>query len=212
MAKTPDELLQLVKSWGIEEETKAALKNYLKNEDKVDDIDSWIRDRRTAEQFASQMKGYWAVEDAFAIWLERNLKELYPKVKVTVEGTDKNRSIVQGQAPRGKVTGQPDYLVEFEDGTQIPVEFQFGTSVIDAYDVKKNKVNKAEKNGGVILFVFLPQLKFTLLSAAFIKTNGVDFINPRLGGKNTWNIATEKLIMQDKDYQIKKEDLKEGFR
>ncbi|KKQ96214.1 MAG: hypothetical protein A3E68_01305 [Candidatus Levybacteria bacterium RIFCSPHIGHO2_12_FULL_39_39] len=213
MPKKPDELLKLVEPWGIQEETKKALKKYLKSGESAIDIDSWIRDRRTAEQFAEQMKAYWAVEDAFAVWLEKNLKRKYPEVKVTVNGSDKNRLIVQGQAPRGKVTGNPDYFVDFQDGNpKIPVEFQFGTSILPGYDVKKNKVNKAEKSGGVILFAFLPQMKFTLLSASFIKEHGADYINPRLGGKHTWNIEVGKLIMRNKDYQIKMEDLKDGFR
>lgn len=75
MAKKPDELLQLVKPWGIENETKKYMAKYLSKGKKVVDVDSWIRDRRTAEQFAEQMIAYWAVEDAFATWLEKNLKK-----------------------------------------------------------------------------------------------------------------------------------------
>jgi hypothetical protein len=214
MAKKPDELLELVKPWGIEEETKKYLKKYLnKSKGEVEDIDSWIRDRRTAGQFAEQMRAYWAVEDGFTHWLEKNLQNKYPEVLVERAGTDKNRSIVQGQAPRGKVTGEPDYLVQFQDeGNPIPIEFQFATTELDAYDVKKNKVNKAEKQGGVILFVFLPLKKFTLLTAEYIKKNGEDYINPRLGGKHTWNIKKEKIIMKEKDYKLTKEDLLKGFR
>lgn len=212
MAKKPDELLALVKPWGLEKETKRFMAKYLKGSSNTTDVDSWIRDRRTAEQFAEQMKAYWAVEDAFALWLENNLKRKYSKVSVERMGTDKAREIVQGQSPRGKVTGEPDYLVNFHDSSEpISVEFQFAAVELDAYDVKKNKVNKIEKLNGIILFAFLPKLKFTLMNASFVKAHGKDFINPRIGGKNTWNIPAEKIVTKDKDYQISKEDLQRGF-
>lgn len=211
MAKKPDELLKLVEPWGIAKETKKYMDKYLKKKGKTVDVDSWIRDRRTAEQFADQLLAYWAVEDAFANWLERNLRNLYPDAKVELAGTDKSRKIIEGQSPRGKVTGEPDYKVSLDgDSKIIPIEFQFAAVDITAYDVKKNKVRKAEK-GGVVFFAFLPIQKFTLMTADFIKTNGKDFINPRIGGKNTWNIEISKIIMKDKDYQITKEDLLSGF-
>lgn len=212
MAKKPDELLELVKPWGIEEEARKALVEYLKSSDTATDIDSWIRDRRTAEQFSEQMKAYWAVEDAFAVWLERNLKNSYPTARVIIAGSDQERKIIQGQSPKGKVTGQPDYSVFLDNESDpIAVEFQFGTVELDAYDVKKNKVNKAEKQNGVILFAFLPQQKFTIMTPKFIKENGQLFINPRIGGKETWNIAKEKIVMKPKDFLINEENLRKGF-
>ncbi len=213
MAKKPHELIELVKPWGIAETTKKLMAEYLAKSGKVVDIDSWIRDRRTAAQFAEQMLSYWAVEDAFAEWFESNLRRKYPKVLVRLAGTDKDRRIVQGQSPRGRVTGEPDYLVDLVDGTKpIPVEFQFGAVELDAYDVKKNKVNKAEKSGGIILFAFLPQQQFTLMKPEFIKKHGEVKISSRLGGKETWNILTTKIIFKPKDYQITKADLLKGFR
>ncbi|MCL4397413.1 hypothetical protein M1403_00030 [Patescibacteria group bacterium] len=208
MAKKPDELLALVKPWGIEEETKKYMAKYFAAKGETVDIDSWIRDRRTAEQFGQQMKAFWAVEDAFSVWLERNLRRKYPKATVKISGSDQNRTIVQGQSPKGKVTGALDYEVDLNDGTPpTQVEFQFSTTELDAYDVKKNKVTRAERQNGVILFAFLPIKKFTILSPSFIKENGKILINSRLGGKETWNIPTEKIQMRPDDYQISKEDL-----
>lgn len=212
MARKPDELLKLVQPWGIEKETRKYMEKYLSKGGKTIDVDSWIRDRRTAEQFAEQMKAYWAVEDAFASWLEKNLKKKHPGVSVTLTGTDRNREIIQGQSPKGKVTGELDYNVSFLDGpNSIPVEFQFSAVTLNSYDVKKNKVNKAEKQNGIILFAFLPIEKFTIMTADYIKKHGQILINSRLGGKETWNIPSDQLILKDKDYQIGKEDLLRGF-
>lgn len=213
MAKKPHELVDLVKPWGIEKETKEFMSRYLERKGKVVDIDSWIRDRRTAAQFAEQMLAYWAVESAFATWLQNNLRRKYPKVAVHLTGTDKDRRIVEGQAPRGKVTGEPDYRVDFRDGSEpVPVEFQFGTVGLDAYDIKKNKVNKVEKRNGVVLFAFLPQKQFTIMSAGFIKKTGEVKVSPKLGGKHTWNIPKANLILKSKNHQITKRALQEGFR
>lgn len=127
-------------------------------------------------------------------------------------GTDKDRKIIQGQAPRGKVTGEPDYQVDFgDDLKKIPVEFQFAAVELDAYDIKKNKINKAEKQQGVILFAFLPIQKFTIMIPDFVKKVGDNYVNPRLGGKQTWNIKKEKILFKDKEAQITKEDLLDGF-
>lgn len=198
----PEQLIQFLEGWGMKKEAEILFEREYKHrlgEKPPESIDDWIRNRRNVEAFQRDILLSWFVENVFRLWLERKLKANNPDIQVTKFGSNADRRIIPGKAPKG-VTTIPDYEIHLPDGRIKRVEFHFATAKLRAYDIKEDDPKRMEEYNGIILFAILPERKFFILKDPnWILDNFELRPNPRWGGKPCYNMPASKLNWYDAD-------------
>ncbi|NMC00572.1 MAG: hypothetical protein GYA35_09865 [Thermoanaerobaculaceae bacterium] len=132
---------------------------------------------RTYLEYRKDMKKKAIAELEILEWLERKVKELYPrkKVKVYKSGGDKFLWFLR----KGGVSRDADFIAEIDDVGKIEFEFQYAEKVdLDFYDFKVSKV--AKKKGGkhepikekYFVYIHKPQRKYAVFKPEWVLQNG----------------------------------------
>lgn len=156
-------------------------------------IDKWIKNRRREEEFLVDLIKAWFMEDLFGEWLRLYLSKEDPTITIEGAGADKERRIVLGQMPRGRVTTEPDFIIKHKD-REVKIELQYSTERRDSYDIKDSKVERAVAESNVkIIFIIKPTHEYFVLDPKWVKETREPKPNPRWGGKPTYNVKSNEI-------------------
>jgi hypothetical protein len=156
-------------------------------------INKWIKDRRREEEFLSDLVKAWFMEDLFGEWLRLHLSKEDPTIVIEGAGADKERKIVLGQIPIGKVTTEADFVVRSQ-GRSVKIELQYSTEKRKSYDIKDSKIKRAVEEGNVkIIFVIKPTNEYFILDPKWVSETRTPIPNPRWGGKPTYNVKSDEV-------------------
>lgn len=153
------------------------------------ELPSYLRDRRTPEQYLYDILYGWCSEDLTILWLNER------GVKANLNGNDKDRVV---QKKHSKFISTSADLI---CGTQ-PVELKVSREARPDYDVKVGNINKAIKNGQLILFVDMEKNQYFIIDPARDVYNKKPYNNPSYGGKPCYNWQEHELEMIDMKAKI----------